>query len=454
MASRKLDMCSGPLLKKMIIYTIPIILTGMLQLLFNAADLIVVGNFRGNNSVAAVGATGAIINLLVNLFIGLSVGVSVVIAHGIGTGNDKDVSNAVHTAVPTAIATGIILTITGVLCSEFFLELMGTPKDVIKLSASYMKIYFLGVTANMVYNFGSAILRAAGDTVTPLIYLIVSGVLNVILNLFFVAVLSMNVEGVALATAVSQLLSAVLVMISLMKRTDACRFSFKKIKFHSRQLKKIIFIGLPAGIQGSLFSISNVLIQSSVNSFGSVVMSGNAASQNIEGFVYISMNSFQQTALNFTGQNYGAGKFDRIKKILGIDLVCVFAVGTILSMLVLFFGQPLLSFYINDSDQAIEYGLIRMKYILITYFLCGIMDVMTGMLRGIGSSAAPMLITILGVCGIRIAWIYTVFQSPEYHTIESIYLSYPISWAITFAVELTMFLLLLKKKKRHLLSLT
>ena len=449
MSRRNVEMCKGPLLKNIIIYTVPIIFTGVLQLLFNAADLIVVGHFKGSTSVAAVGATGALINLLVNLFIGLSVGVSVTVAQGIGTGRQEDVSRTVHTAIPAALVSGGILTVLGVLFSRSFLELMSTPSDVIDLSTVYMQIYFAGITANMLFNFGSAVLRAAGDTLSPLLYLIAAGVLNVVLNIFFVVVFSMNVEGVALATVISQVLSAALVVINLMRRKDACRFRIRKMRFHGAQLAKIFYIGLPAGIQGSLFSISNVIIQSSVNSFGSVVMSGNAASQNIEGFVYISMNSFHQTALNFTGQNYGAGNFGRIKKILAINLGSVFCVGTVLGMLVFLFSTPLLSIYIGDSQEAIKYGIERIACICTIYFLCGIMDVMTGMLRGIGSSMSPMIITVLGVCGMRIGWIYTVFRIPEYHTPVSLYLSYPISWIFTFLVELFVFLAMLKKKQKQ-----
>ncbi len=440
------NICEGPILKAIILYTIPIIFTGVLQLLFNAADLIIVGRYRGSTAVAAVGTTSAIINLIINLFVGLSVGISVSVAQGLGAKHDDDVHKTVHTAIPSAILSGIILTIVGVFGSEYFLELMGTPDDVIHLSAVYMKIYFCGITASMLYNFGAAILRAAGDTMSPLIFLLVSGVINVIMNIFFVTALDMGVDGVALATVISQTISAVLVIISLIRRNDCCKLNLKKIRFHSKQLIRIIRIGLPAGIQGSLFSISNVLIQSSVNSFGSIVMSGNAAAQNIEGFVYITMNSFHQTAVNFTGQNYGAGKFDRIKKILYISLGSVCVVGLVLGAVAVLLSKPLLGIYITDSPEAVEYGIIRLKYICLTYFLCGAMDVMTGMMRGIGSSFAPMIITILGVCGMRIGWIYTIFRIPEYHSIISLYLSYPVSWFITFTVELIVFLVLLKKQ--------
>lgn len=443
-------MCEGPLLKKIIFYTIPIILTGVLQLLFNAADLVVVGRYRGSISVGAIGATGSLINLIVNLFIGLSVGAGVTVAHALGAGHSRDVSKIVHTALPTAFISGIILTIVGVAGADTFLRLMDTPDNAIVLSTTYMRIYFCGITASMIYNFGSAILRAAGDTRRPLYYLTAAGVINVILNVFFVRVFSMDVDGVALATVISQLISAILVVRSLMKRDDACRFRFSEMKIHSRQLMQIIRIGIPAGIQGSLFAISNVLIQSSLNSFGSVVMSGNAAAQNIEGFVYTSMNSFHQTALNFTGQNYGAKKYDRIGKIMRISLSSVFITGIVLGLTAYLFARPLLGIYITDSDEAIGYGIVRITYICIPYFLCGLMDVTTGLIRGMGLSLAPTIITVLGVCGMRILWIYTVFPIERYHSPESLYISYTISWSLTFIAELIVFLYIYRKRRKSL----
>lgn len=443
------DMTEGPLLKKIILYTLPIILTGILQLLFNAADLVVVGRFGSDNSVAAVGATGAIINLITNLFIGLSVGAGVAVAHGLGAGRFDDVHKTVHTAIPTAVISGILLTAVGVLGSKTFLSLMGTPSDVIGLSTTYMRIYFIGITSSMVYNFGSAILRAAGDTKSPLMYLTAAGIVNVILNLIFVILLKMDVAGVAAATTVSQTLSAFLIVRALMKRDDACKFILKEMRFYRRQLLRIIQIGFPAGIQGSLFSISNVIIQSSINSFGSVVMSGNAAAGNIEGFVYVSMNSFSQTSINFTARNYGAGKTERLRKIMILCLASVFVTGFTLGCVARFFGRPLLSIYIPGKPEDISYGLIRMTYICIPYFLCGLMDVTTGLLRGIGYSVLPMIITIVGVCVMRIIWIYTIFRIPEYHTLQSLYLSYTISWSITFLTELALFIVLLGKIKRR-----
>ena len=448
MHSKSADMCEGPLVSKIIFYTIPIILTGILQLLFNAADLVVVGQCNGSNSVGAVGATGALINLIVNLFIGLSVGAGVTVAHGIGSGRSEDVSRTVHTAIPTAVICGAILTVVGVLFSETFLRLMDTHPDQLYLAASYMRIYFCGTIASMLYNFGSAILRAAGDTKSPLYYLTAAGFLNIFLNLIFVIAFKMNVAGVALATVISQTLSAALVVRALMKRDDACKLELKKIHIYGRQLKRIFQIGFPAGLQSSIFAISNVIIQSSINSFGPIVNSGNAAAQNIEGFVYTSMNSYSQTSLNFTGQNYGAGKLDRIRKIMWICLIAVFCTGAFLGLTALFFGRPLLSIYLPDSKEAIKHGMVRMTYIMVPYFLCGLMDVTTGLIRGLGRSVLPMLITVIGVVGIRLGWIYIVFRMPEYHSVKSLYFSYTISWIVTFAVELGVFLTIMRKLKK------
>lgn len=445
----RMQMTEGPLFINIILYTIPIILTGVLQLLFNAADLIVVGRYCGSISVGAVGATGSITNLIVNLFIGLSVGAGVTVAQALGSGNQQKAHNIVHTAIPSAVIGGIILTMVGVFGSEYLLGLMGTPSDVIKLSSLYMKIYFCGMTSNMLYNFGAAILRVSGDTKGPLYYLTIAGVINVILNVIFVYFFNMNVAGVALATVISQTLSAILVLLALMKKNDGCRLQLKKLRIHKKELGQIIHIGLPAGIQGSLFSISNVLIQSSINSFGSVVMSGNAATQNIEGFVYTSMNSFHQTALNFTGQNYGAKKYDRIKKIMWMSLLSVSVTGIIAGVSATVFSKPLLSIYITDSQEAIAYGVSRMFYVSLPYFLCGIMDVMTGTLRGLGASIGPMIITVLGVCGFRVAWIFLIFSREQFHSLPVLYISYPISWVVTFIAELITFFVIYNRIKNQ-----
>lgn len=439
MARQNQSMLEGPLFPSIVRYTIPIILTSLLQLLFNAADLVVVGRFCGSVSVAAVGSTGAITNLLVNFFIGLSVGAGVSVAHGLGSREDTVVSNTVHTALPTAIVSGLILTTIGVAFSETFLRMMGTPDNVLPLSATYMQIYFGGIIFSMVYNFCAAILRAAGDTKSPLLYLTIAGVVNVILNIFFVTVLHMNVAGVALATTLSQGISAALVTRALMKRTDACHLDLGQMRFHKAQLTKMLRIGLPAGIQASLFSISNVLIQSSVNSFGDVFMSGSAASSNIEGFVYVSLNAFHQTAVNFIGQNAGARKYRRVYQTLWVCLGCVTVVGIVFGFTAWSFGRSLLSIYITDSQQAIEYGMVRLAYICLPYFLCGLMDVSTGALRGLGASVVPMVISVLGVCGLRIFWIYTVFQ--VYHTPQCLFFSYTVSWIVTFLFQIAAFFL-------------
>ncbi|WP_294755271.1 MATE family efflux transporter [uncultured Ruminococcus sp.] len=453
MHSKSYDMCEGPLVGKIILYTIPIILTGILQLLFNAADLVVVGRCCGDISVGAVGATGALINLMVNLFIGLSVGAGVTVAHSIGAGRSEDVRRTVHTAIPAALISGAFLTVVGVLFSGTFLKMMDTPENVLPLSASYMRIYFCGTIPSMLYNFGSAILRAAGDTKSPLYFLTAAGILNVLLNLFFVIVLHMDVAGVALATSLSQTLSALLIIRELMHRDDACKLELTKMKIYGRQLRRIIQIGFPAGLQSSIFAISNVIIQSSINEFGNilghVVLSGNSAAQNVEGFVYTSMNSYSQTSLNFTSQNYGAGKLDRIRRIMWICLIAVFCTGACLGLTALFFGEPILSIYLHNSQESIKYGMIRMTYIMIPYFLCGLMDVTTGLIRGLGRSVLPMLITVIGVVGIRLGWIFGVFRIPKYHTLESLYFSYTISWIATFAVELGVFLFIMRKLRKQ-----
>ena len=442
-------MLRGPLWSSIITYTIPIILTSILQLLFNAADLVIVGRFSGSINVAAVSATGAITNLIINLFIGLSVGAGVTVAHALGGNQATEVHRIVHTALPTALLGGVFLSIVGVLFSETFLTLMKTPENVLPLSAKYMRIYFCGMTFTMVYNFCSSILRAAGDTKSPLLFLTIAGILNVVLNVFFVVILKMTVDGVALATIISQAVSAVLVVIALMRRTDACKLYLRKMRFYKQPFFKIIRIGLPAGIQSSMFAVSNVIIQSSINSFNSeALMSGNGAAANIESFVYVLMNSFQQTAVNYTGQNMGAHQYNRIKKVYGLCILYVMIAGLISGFSVWYFGEELLGIYITDSQEAIRYGLIRFNHVALPYFVCGLMDVSTGALRGLGASVTPMIISILGACGIRILWIYTIFQIPQFHTPECLYTSYLISWSITFIFQTLAFITIYKKRVR------
>lgn len=448
MSRRNIDMLNGSLFRNVISYTIPIILTGLLQLLFNAADLIIVGQFCGSLSVAAVGATGSITNLIVNLFIGLSVGAGVVVAQSIGAGDGKKTHRTIHTAIPTALVGGVVLTVIGIGFSEIFLRWMDTPENILPLSALYMKIYFAGIIFMMIYNFCSSILRAAGDTKSPLIFLTIAGVINVALNVIFVTVFDLNVAGVALATTISQGVSATLVLITLIKRTDSCKLYLSQMRFYKDEFIQLIKIGLPAGIQGSLFSISNVIIQSSINSFGDIAVAGNAAALNIEGFVYVTLNAFHQTTLNFTGQNIGANQYKRAKKVLIICLCCVIAIGLTISTIMYLLGPQLLSIYITDSPKAIEYGLIRMTCLFIPFSLLGLMDVSTGGLRGMGVSLAPMIISVLGVCGIRIGWIYTIFQIPQFHTLEWLYHSYTVSWGVTFITQTVAYFIIYNKKKK------
>lgn len=448
MSRRNIDMLNGSLFRNVISYTIPIILTGLLQLLFNAADLIIVGQFCGSLSVAAVGATGSITNLIVNLFIGLSVGAGVVVAQSIGAGDGKKTHRTIHTAIPTALVGGVVLTVIGIGFSEIFLRWMDTPENILPLSALYMKICFAGIIFMMIYNFCSSILRAAGDTKSPLIFLTIAGVINVALNVIFVTIFDLNVAGVALATTISQGVSATLVLITLIKRTDSCKLYLSQMRFYKDEFIQLIKIGLPAGIQGSLFSISNVIIQSSINSFGDIAVAGNAAALNIEGFVYVTLNAFHQTTLNFTGQNIGANQYKRAKKVLIMCLCCVIAIGLTISTIMYLLGPQLLSIYITDSPKAIEYGLIRMTCLFIPFSLLGLMDVSTGGLRGMGVSLAPMIISVLGVCGIRIGWIYTIFQIPQFHTLEWLYHSYTVSWGVTFIAQTVAYFIIYNKKKK------
>lgn len=443
----ELDMCHGPLLWKILIFALPLMLSGILQLLFNAADMIVVGHAKGPTSLAAVGATSSLINLLINLFMGLSVGANVLVAHFFAAKQEKDCRETVHTAVLISVISGIFLAFVGVLLSRPLLMLMGTPIDVINKSVLYMRVFFLGMPVMLLYNFGSAILRAVGDTKRPLFYLSVSGVLNILLNLFFVLVFDMDVAGVALATVLSQVLSAFLIVRCLMKTEGYCKLTINDLHIKKDKLLKMIRIGLPAGLQGSIFSISNVLIQSSINSFGSIAMAGNTASSNLEGFVYNAMNAIHQTALTFTSQNFGGKQYKRIKKVIVLNVVIVTLVGCIFGGIFILFGQPLLSLYTSEA-AAIEYGLIRMKIIFSTYFLCGIMDVLVGCLRGLGRSILPMIVSLLGACGLRVLWIFTIFRA--YPTLESIYISYPISWTLTAFVHLICLLVVMKSLSKKL----
>ena len=440
-------MLHGPLAGSILLYTIPIILTSYLQLMFNAADLVVVGRFCGSVSVAAVGVTGAITNLIINLFMGLSVGAGVAVAHAIGGRESETVHRTVHTALLTALVGGVVLTVVGVIWSPTFLRWMDTPENVLPLSSVYMRIYFGGITFTLVYNYCTSILRAAGDTQSPMVILMAAGVVNVILNVVFVAVFHMNVAGVALATVISQALSAVAVVLVLMRRRDDIRFYPGKMRIFLPQLKKIIRIGLPAGIQGATFSLSNVIIQSSMNSFGEVLVSGNAAVSNIEGFCFATVNGFHQAAVNYIGQNVGAQQYDRVKKIFRLCVIYASLAGLLVGGALTIFRRPLLSIYITDSPEALQIGMNRVFFTSMPYFIYGLLDAAAGSLRGMGASTISMLISVLGICGSRLLWIFTVFQIPAMHTPECLYSSYPISWILTVIAEFVAFPIIYRKMK-------
>lgn len=431
--SYEMDMCSGPLLRKLLVFALPLMCSGVLQLLFNAADIVVVGRFTGSTAMAAVGSTTSLINLMVNLFIGLSVGANVVIARSYGAGDVAAVHRGVHTAVLAAGVCGFVMIFVGLALSRPMLEWMDTPHDVIDQAAVYLRIYFIGMPSVLLYNFGAAILRAVGDTRRPLYFLTIAGVVNVVLNLFFVIVFSMGVAGVALATILSQTISAALILLCLHHNSGACCLSFSDLRIHKDQMLEILRIGLPAGLQSVVFNISNVLVQSAVNSFGSAVVAGNTAASNIEGFVYTSMNSVYQTAMSFTSQNMGARNFKRVDLILLECLALVTAIGLVLGNGAYLLGRQLLGIYTPEA-QVVEYGLYRLSVISRTYLLCGMMDVLAGSIRGLGYSVLPMVVSLTGACLLRIVWIMTVFEAER--TQLSLYVSYPVSWAVTVAAHL------------------
>ncbi len=446
---RKIDMTDGPIFSSIIRYTVPIMLSSILQLLFNAADLVVVGRFCNDLCVGAVGSTSSLVHLITNLFIGCGAGVAVCAANAIGSGNKELTQKIVHTAIPLAAILGVVVSVMGLLFSIPLLEMMSTPADILPLSSLYLKIYFLGALPNFVFEFGAAILRASGDTKTPMKYLITAGATNLALNVIFVTLFNMDVDGVATATVTAQVISATLMIITLLNRKDECRLILKQMKIHWSVLKKIVKIGLPAGLNGSIFSISNIIVQSSVNSFGSgAIVSGNSAAASIEAFVYVAMNAFYQTSLNFTGQNMGAGNFKRVSKVLRRNLLCVSLVGAVGGLSVYVFARPLLSLYVPGNEVAIQTGITRMTYICLLYFICGIMEVFTGAIRGMGASLTTLFISITAVCGIRLMWIFTVFQIPQFHTLDSLYVAYILSWSGCILAQLVAYNVINKHKKR------
>lgn len=443
-----MDMCEGPILKKMLLFALPLMASSLLQLLFNAADIIVVGRFAGDNSLAAVGSTTSIINLLVNLFIGLSVGANVLVARFFGAKREDELSATVHTAMTISIISGIVLTIIGVSGARVILTLMQTPENVLDLAVIYLRTYFLGMTAMMIYNFGAAILRAVGDTKRPLYFLMIAGVINVSFNLLFVIVFKWGVFGVGVATTISQVVSATFVIRCLLREQSGIQLRLKKLRIQKDVLLKILQIGLPAGFQGILFSLSNVFIQSSVNSFGATVVAGNSAAANIEGFIYVSTNAFHQAAISFTSQNYGAKKYDRINRIMFVAQGCTIVMGTVFGVGAVLMGPVLLSLY-TTSAAVVEAGMLRLRMIGATYALCGVMDTMVGSLRGMGYSVVPMIFSLLGACATRILWLATVFQIEAFHTIETVYIIYPISWIITSIAHIITFIIVRKRIEKR-----
>jgi len=433
---RNIDMDSGPLLSNMLIFALPIMAMNILQLLFNAADMIVVGRFSGREALAAVGATGSLINLIVTLFMGLSVGTSVIVAQDHGADRQMDVSRSVHTSIAISIIGGLIVMVVGVIFCKPLLEMMGTPKDIISLSIIYMRIYFLGIPASMIYNFGAAILRAIGDSRRPMYYLFIAGVVNVVLNLIFVVGFNMSVAGVAWATSISQYLSALLIVICLYRSHGAIRFIPKQMRISRAKLLQILRIGLPAGLQGLLFSISNVMVQSSINTFGSTMVAANSASVNVEGFVATTMTAYYNAAITFTGQNMGAKKYDRIDTIAKICTLFIFTTWIIIGGVSLLFGRQLLRMYTSDS-LVIELGMERLTIMIAVYFLCGVMNVFPGLTRAMGYSILPMLSTLIGACLMRIVWLATIFAWNP--TPMMIYICYPVTWALAGLGQVAIF---------------
>ena len=440
--SRSADLTSGPMLQKIILFSVPLAASSILQLLFNAADVVVVGRFAGSTALAAVGSNGALINLLVNLFVGLSLGANVVAARCFGARDEKGVQDTVHTAA-LGLVSGVRLAVVGYCAARGMLELMSCPDDVIGLSTLYLKIYFIGMPMTMLYNFSSALLRAVGDTKRPLYCLAAAGVINVVLNLVFVIGFSMSVAGVALATIISQTVSALLVTGMLVREEGALRLDLRRLTFHAGTLKQILLICLPAGLQSPVFSLSNVVIQSSINSFGSMVVAGNSASSNLEGFVYTAMNAFAQAAVTFTSQNIGARKYHNLDRVIRNCLLCAVVTGLVLGGGAALAGHQLLRFYSSDA-AVIATGAERLRLICGFYLLCGIMDVLASSLRGLGYSVLPMVVSLVGVCALRLVWIATIFQLNR--TPFMLYISYPISWALTALVHLGCLLVV----RRHL----
>lgn len=443
-----IDMTEGPLFKKILLFSIPLMASSLLQLLYNAADIIIVGRFVGEGALAAVGATSALIALIINFFIGLSTGASVCVSNAIGARNDKKGQRFVHTSMALSIAGGVAAMIVGIFIAKPILVLMKTPGSILNDAVLYTQIYFLGVPASLIFNFAAGLLRASGDTKRPLYILSLSGLLNVALNVFFVVVCHMGVAGVAISTSVSQYLSTFLIILHMMKLDSNLKYTVRNTKFHKKELLDIVRIGVPSGLTSVMFNISNMIIQSSINLFGDIVIAGNTAANNIESFIYTAMNTLYQASQTFAGQNYGAGKIKRINKVLSNSLIIVFGIGLGMGVLALTFRYPLLNLYAPGQEAVIDAGINRMMVICTTYYLCGIMDVVGGCLRGMRYSFSSMIISMIGACIFRIVWLSTVFQAEK--TTFNIYISYPISWAITTLAYLVCYFIAMKRVKSRM----
>ena len=441
----EIDMCNGTIMDKLISFSLPLMLSGILQLMFNAVDIIVVGRFSGSQALAAVGSTTALINVFTNLFIGISLGANVLAARFYAAGKDREMSDTVHTAVTLALVSGIVMAFVGLIFSRWALELMGTPDDVIGQSALYMKIYFLGMPFFMLYNYGAAILRAVGDTKRPLIFLVISGVVNAVLNLILVIMFHMDVAGVAIATVISQLISCILVLRCLRTSKTSYQLHFGKLRINTVYLKQIFQVGIPAGIQSTVINLSNALLQSSVNSFGSTAMAGYTAANNIFGFLYVAVNSVTQACMSFTSQNYGVHKFKRMDKVLVDCLIISVVTSFSLGGGAYFFGSEILKIYTADPE-VIRCGLEILSYTTVPYFLCGIMDLFPGALRGMGHSGVPMILSVIGTVGTRIVWIFGIF--PHHRSLAVLFISYPASWMLTIIMQVTCFYFVRRKVHR------
>ncbi len=440
-----LDMTKGPFLKKILVFSVPLMLTGLLQLAYNSADVIVVGRFVGKEALAAVGSTGSLVNLFLNVFLGLSMGAGVMTARHIGERNEKNVHECVHTAMLLSVICGVFIGTVGFFASSQMLRLMGVPDDVMSLASLYLKIYFLGSPGLLVYNFGASIVRATGDTKRPLYILTFAGAVNVVLNLILVIFFHMGVSGVAIATIVSQYISAIFIVVYLLKMPNACRLIFKELRIHKAEIKSILRLGLPAGIQNSLFSVSNVIIQSTVNSFGSVAMAGIAAGSNFDSYVYTCTNAIAQTTMNFASQNMGARKYSNIGKVYRYCLIITVVIGVSMGNLGCLFGNQIVGLF-SDDPEVIAIGADRLMLIMPLYFFCSLMDVAASQIRGMGKSIEPMIVSLLGACGIRIFWIY--FILPLNHTLTFLYWSYPVSWSVTFFVQFALYFILKHQMKK------